>query len=370
MEHIKCIFNKTGLFMKVKTFYQFSIVTLLFSSFSTVCLLAQPRNADSLNKSFRLFDDEKILEISLRFDLTTYFRTKPRDSYLGANITIHLDPKDSISRDIRLKTRGIFRNRYCTFAPIELNIKKAKFGYSDLNKISKLKLVPQCSAGKEKEDYVLREYLAYKLFNVLTDTSFRVRLLSINYIDTQKKRKPLRQYGFFIEPLEMVASRTHCIQVKSRTINQKDIVARIMDRVALFNYMIGNYDWSVPGQHNIAVIKSLNFEPNGLGIAIPHDFDWTGLVNPTYAVPTEEIGTENVRERLFEGVCRSKEVYNKELSLFLEKKDEFYRVINEFPYLNERVKKDITGYLDGFFKQLAGNRDIILYNLINTCKKF
>src|SRR5664279_4797160 len=72
MEHIKCIFNKTGLFMKVKTFYQFSILTLLFSSFSTVCLLAQPPNADSLNKSFRLFDDEKILEISLRFDLTTY----------------------------------------------------------------------------------------------------------------------------------------------------------------------------------------------------------------------------------------------------------------------------------------------------------
>lgn len=356
--------------MKKKIFFQVSIVILLFSLFRTGCLLAQSANADSLTKSFRLFEDDKIVEISLQFDLTAYFRTKPQDSYLDANLTINSGQKDSVSRDIKLKTRGIFRNKYCTFAPIELNIKNAKFGYSDLNKISKLKLVPQCSAGKDKEDYVLREYLAYKLFNVMTDTSFRVRLLSINYIDSQKKRKPIHQYGFFIEPTEMLAKRTNCSQVKVLTINQKSIVARIMDRVALFNFMIGNYDWSVPGQHNIAVLKSNNPDPYGLGIAIPHDFDWTGLVNPTYAVPTEEIGTENVRERIFFGICRSKEVYNMELDQFLLKKDEFYSVINEFPYLNERVKKDITGYLDGFFNQLAGKRDIILYNLLNTCKKF
>jgi hypothetical protein len=356
--------------MKKKVFIQGFILSVLISLyFSPYTLLAQPAKPDS-TKSFRLFEDDKIVEISLRFDLSTYFRTKPKDSYLTANLTIHLDQKDSVSRDIRLKTRGIFRNKYCTFPPIELNIKKVNFGYSDLNKITKLKLVPQCSSGKEKEDYVLREYLAYKLFNVLTDTSFRVRLLSINYIDTQKKRKPLRQYGFFIEPLEMLTARTNCTPVKAHTLNQKDIVNRIMDRVALFNFMIGNYDWSVPGQHNIAVIKTLNLEPNGLGIAIPHDFDWTGLVNPPYAVPTEEIGIENVRERRFEGVCRSKEVYNMELDQFLMKKEEFYRVINEFPYIDQRGKKDMITYLDGFFNQVAGRKENILYNLLNMCKKF
>jgi len=356
--------------MKKKVFFQVFILHLLILlCFNTYSLLAQPVKPDS-TKSFRLFEDDKMVEISLRFDLTTYFRTKPQDSYLNANLTIYFDQKDSVSRDIKLKTRGIFRNKYCTFPPIELNIKKANFGYSDLNKISKLKLVPQCSSGKDKEDYVLREYLAYKLFNVLTDTSFRVRLLSINYIDTQKKRKPLHQYGFFIEPVDMVTARTNTLQVKLKTLNQKDIVAKIMDRVSLFNYMIGNYDWSVPGQHNIIVLKTLNVDPYGLGIAIPHDFDWTGLVNPTYAVPTEEMGTDNVRERIFVGICRSKEIYDKELGLLLEKKVAFYNVINDFPYLDQRVKKDITSYLDSFFNQVAGRRDIVLYNLLNTCKKF
>jgi hypothetical protein len=256
------------------------------------------------------------------------------------------------------------------FAPIELNFKKAKFGYSDLNKISKLKMVPQCSSGKDKEDYILREYLAYKLFSVLTDTSFRVRLINVNYIDTEKKRKPLKQFAFFIEPVEMLTARTNCIQIKSTTLNQKSIVPGIMDRLAIFNFMIGNYDWSVPGQHNVQIIKSLNIDPYGLGIAIPHDFDWTGLVNAAYAIPAENVGTENVRERLFVGVCRKKEVFERDLDLFLAKKDDFYKVINDFPYITQKVKKDLISYLDGFFNQIDGRRDVILYNLMNSCKNF
>jgi len=358
--------------MEKKIFLKAAVVSLLILlfPFRSISLQAQASVADSSKKSFRLFENENLLEISLSFDLTAYFRTKPKENYLKANITFSPGKTDSLSRDISLRTRGVFRNRYCMFAPIELNFKKAKFGYSDLDKISKLKLVPQCSSGKDKEDYVLREYIAYKLFNILTDTSFRVRLLKINYMDSEKKKKPVVQYGFFIEPADMVTSRTNCIRVRTKALNQKSIVPKIMDRLAIFNFMIGNYDWSVPGQHNILVIKTLNFDPYGLGIAIPYDFDWTGVVNASYAVPAENVGTDNVRERKFEGVCRSKEVFQKDLDLFSGKKAEFYRVINEFPYVNNQVKKDITGYLNGFFDQLEGKRDIILYNLMNSCKDF
>ena len=358
--------------MKKKIFFPVSLVIFIIALFigQNNHLLAQTATSDSTKKSFRLFEDDKILEISLQFDLSTYFRSKPQKEYLKTNFTIHVSETDSIYKEIRLRTRGIFRNKYCMFAPIELNFKKVDFGYSDLNKISKLKLVPQCGPGKDKEDYVLREYLAYKLFNVLTDTSFRVRLLTVNYLDIKKDKKPVKQYGIFIEPVDMLTARLHCLQIKSAALNQKSIVPRIMDRLAIFNFMIGNYDWSVPGQHNVQVLKSLDFDPTGLGIAIPYDFDWTGIVNATYAVPTEEVGTENVRERKFLGICRTKEVFASELDIFLSKKDEFYKVINDCPYVNQKVKKDITGYLDGFFDQLSGRKDLMLYNLVNTCKNF
>jgi hypothetical protein len=82
------------------------------------------------------------------------------------------------------------------------------------------------------------------------------------------------------------------------------------------------------------------------------------------------VGLENVRERIFEGKCRSKEVYLKDLERFSGKKDEFYRVVNESPYLDQKEKKDMTGYLDGFFNQLAGSKDMLVNTLINSCKRF
>jgi hypothetical protein len=357
--------------MGLRIIFRYYFVFFLFSFlvFRSNTILAQTSVPDSSVKNFRLFEEDDIVEITLRFDLSTYFRTKPQEEYLKANITFNLSKTDSISNNIRLKTRGVFRNQYCTFPPIELNFKKADFGYTDLNRISKLKLVVQCSSGKDKEEYILREYLTYKLFNVLTDTSFRVRLLTVNYIDTKKDRKPFKQYGFFIEPVDMITSRTNSYQVKSMTLTQKSIAPAVMDRLAIFNYMIGNYDWSIPGQHNILVLNIPGIDPYGRFIAIPHDFDWTGVVNATYAIPAEAVGTEHVRERIFTGVCRRKEVFQQDLELFLKKKQDFYKVINDFPYLNQRSKKDITGYLDEFFDQLEGKRELILYNFMNSCKK-
>ncbi|MCX6302488.1 MAG: hypothetical protein NTW82_09920 [Bacteroidia bacterium] len=326
-------------------------------------------NTDTIYKSFRLFEDDDLLEITLRFDLSTYFRTRPKKEYLPANITFHTGETDSISRDIKLRTRGVFRNSFCFFPPIELNLKKTDFGYTDLDSIDKIKLVTECRSGKIYEEYILREYLAYKLYSVLTDTSFRVRLLAINFIDTEKKRKPIRHYGIFIEPVEMLADRTNTFQVKTPNLTQKNIIPRIMDRMAIFNYMIGNYDWSIPGQHNVKVLKPSIFDPTGLAIAVPYDFDWTGLVDPSYAIPVEETGLESVRERLFTGICRRREVFLKDLETFSLKKEEFYRVINEFPYLNKSLKKETMTYLDGFFDQLAA-RNIVIEDLMNSCKNF
>jgi hypothetical protein len=323
--------------------------------------------SDDTKENFGLFEGEEPVNISLRFDLMSYIRTKPKNEYLKANITFHFSATDSISDDIRLRTRGEFRNQYCYFAPIELNFKKADFGYKDLNKIDKIKLVPECNSSNSFENYLLREYLIYKLFNVLTDTSFRVRLLKINYIDSENKRKPISQYGFFIEPVEKLAARTNFIQLKSRNLNQKHIVPTIMDRLAIFNYMIGNYDWSIPGQHNVKIFRPVAYDTSLVATAIPYDFDWSGMVNPLYAVPAENVGIESVRDRVFAGICRSKEVYTKDLEMFLEKKEEFYRIINEFAYLNQREKKDIIGYLDGFYRSIEG-RMSIMNILLNTCK--
>ncbi len=334
------------------------------------CASGQEPVANYLKQgSFGLFENEEVLEITLRFDVTTYLRKKPIEEFLKADLIINPGKPDSISKKIRLKTRGEFRRRYCGMAPIELNFKKVDFGYSDLDSIDKLKLVTQCSFGLNDESYLLKEYLVYKLFNAVTDTSFRVRLLRVNYIDNVRGRKPMSQWGIFIEPVEMLAERTNTIQVKTATLNQKHINPFIMDRMALFNYMAGNYDWSIPGQHNVKVFKPVS-TMGQFGIAIPYDFDWTGIVNASYALPVEETGLKSVRDRLYLGICRSPQVFERQLNLLNSKKDEFYGIINEFPHLKPREKQDITGYLDTFFDQLKGNHNNIISAIRNSCKNF
>ena len=316
---------------------------------------------------FGLFTRDDILELSLRFDITQYKRKKPKDEYLDAVLTYHISKTDSINKNIRLKSRGQFRNGYCDFPPIALNFKKTEFKMGDLNKLEKMKLVTHCQSGNE--DIVFKEYLIYKLYNVLTDSSFRVRLLKINYINTFKQSKPIRSYAFFIEPLDLLAERTNSVPVEVLTLSQKNIVPEMMDRMAIFNYMIGNTDWSVPGQHNCKVLASLRTDRSDLGMIVPYDFDYSGLVNATYAVPAEGLGIESVRQRIYLGTCRSEEVYLNTLKEFANKKESFYKVVREFPYLDERTKKDMVRYLDEFYSGFDKKTSIV-YNLLNQCKNF
>jgi len=199
---------------------------------------------DTLNQDFGLFKNDDILNLSLRFDITHYTRSKPKEKYINAVLIYHISDRDSINKEVRLKSRGEMRNGYCDFPPIRLNFKNNDSKYSDIKKIDKIKLVTHCEYGNEEN--LFKEYLIYKLFNVLTDTSFRVRLVKIEYINTFKKSKPINTYAFFIEPIEMLGARTNSIEVTSINLTQKHIYPEMMDRLAIFNYMIGNTDWSVP----------------------------------------------------------------------------------------------------------------------------
>jgi hypothetical protein len=314
---------------------------------------------------FGLFTNEDILELDFRFDITHYTRKKPKDEYLKALLTYHINDKDSVNREIRLKSRGEFRNGYCAFPPVVVNFKKSDFKKEDLKQIEKMKMVTHCQSGNE--DNLLKEFLIYKLYNVLTDSSFRVRLLKINYINTYKKSKPIITYGFFIEPVSTLTERIKCMQVQAINLTQKNIQPEYMDRVAIFNYMIGNTDWSVPNQHNIKIFTVPGSATPELGMVIPYDFDYSGFVDAHYAVPADGLKISSVRERIYLGVCREPEYYSSAIREFADKKEDFYRVIREFRYLDDRTKKGIIKYLDEFYSGFDKQNSIIS-DFLRECK--
>jgi len=349
---------------------QFSLL-LFLSVFVTLQIFGQNDStdtkyaaADTIKGDFGLFTKDELLKISLRFNMTEYTRKRSKEDYLKATLTYHINDKDSINREIRLKSRGEFRNGFCDFPPIRLNFKNAGFKKDDLKDIEAIKLVTHCKYGNEEN--LMKEYLCYKLFNVLTDLSFRARLLQIDYINTYKNKKPLRSYGFLIEPLGLLTERTHSVEVESLKLGQKSMTHETMNRMAIFNYMIGNTDWSVPNQHNCKIISPLKSETPGLGVIVPYDFDYSGLVNAEYAVPSDKLSIKTVTERVYIGLCRSEEEILHALKEFVDKKEQFYKVINDFPYLSERTKKEMTRYLDQFYSEIDKNNTIV-FNFKKNC---
>ena len=299
-----------------------------------------------------LFGSEDILEVFLRLDLAAFLKKTDRNQSFDGTMTIHFSETDSIDKKVTVKYRGENRYQTCRFPPMRIVFKKPLYEDSDSGRIKSMKLVNQCQSGASYEDYIIRECLVYKLYNVVTDTSFRVRLLKINFIDSEEKKKSMVQYGIFIEPEGLLTSRTNTTEIKSKSLSQRHMFPAMIDRVAIFNYMVSNWDWSVAGQHNVLVLKSMNIGAEELGIPVPFDFDLTGVVNAEYSIPLPETGIETNRDRKFTGICRTREDYRKDLMMFLDRKEEFYAVVNNYPYLNKTAKKDITAFLDQFFDQL------------------
>jgi hypothetical protein len=322
---------------------------------------------DDVSKSLRLFEKDDLLELSLRFDITAFKRNKSKEEYLPAILTLYLNKTDSINKDIKIRARGQTRRTICSFPPIRLNFKKSESPNDEFKNIDKLKLVTHCEPGHQI--YTLKEYLIYKLYNVLTDYSYRVRLARINYINTGKKSKPDIEYAYFIEPADVLGKRVNCTEVKTANLTQKNIRPEMMDRMAIFNYFIGNTDWSVPIKHNVTILAQSFPENPNLAAIVPYDFDYSGLINADYAVPYVGLGLKSVLERRYLGICRSQEVFMRELKEFSDKKKEMIKVINDFPYLNAKTKKEMIMYLEGFFRDFD-KHNIIVYKLLNECLDF
>lgn len=331
----------------------------------------EKQKKDGPKRILKLFESDEPLEITLEFDQKHFLEKTAKTETFDGTFKVRFSETDSMDRKITLKYRGESRYERCGYPPLEINFKKPVYLDSDSGGIKKIKLVHQCQRGSVHEEYIKREYLVYKLYNVLTDTSFRVRLLKINYIDSKGVKKPVTSFGFFIEPKSLLAQRTNNVVIKSTNLTQRDMIPAAIDRIAIFNYMVSNWDWSVPGQHNVDILKSMAFDGSGLGMPVPFDFDLTGVVNADYAIPPPEMGVESNRIRVFSGICRSREVYQKELMMFLSRKDEFYSLINNYPYLGNASKKDIINFLDQFFVQLEKPRslDSLIDLFSEKCKK-
>jgi hypothetical protein len=321
---------------------------------------------DTIAIGVDIFAEEEPASITLIYDIRYFLRNKHKDEYIKARMIYHLNNTIDIEHEIRLKARGKNRYENCPFPPIWINISKADFKNRQLEGIKKIKMVTHCARSQANFNYIFKEYLLYKMYSLLTPYSFRVRLIKVKYIDTGRKNKEYDAWGFFIEPEDLLADRLDAYPLKKDNIGLNQTDPGLTDIMAVFQYLIGNADYSITGRQNVKLLILKDIE-NRNPIPVPYDFDYSGFVNANYAIPGDNLGITSVTQRYFLGPCRSEEAFKQIFSYFNEKSEEIYNLVESFEYLSEKEKNRAIEYLDEFFLN-AGNSGYIIKNIRSTCR--
>jgi hypothetical protein len=326
-------------------------LTFTFLLLLSVSIQAGSQKALSKIDKDLFFKDESVIQTIVELDLRQLTAKKMKTGIKYPAVFIaKLDSGSEIREPVTLEVRGNFRKSYCYLPPLKINFKNEAAPL--LSSLGSLKLVNTCNITKNNYEYLLKEFLVYKIYNCITEKSFRVRLMKINFIDNTGKRKPISEFGFLIEDVKDMAQRNACIERK-RDVSHTELTDRTqMTRVAMFEYMIGNLDWSVPVRHNIKLIVQKK-DSNALAIAVPYDFDYSGLVNTDYAIPPPDLGLEDVTTRNYRGFPRTMQELQQVADEFLHQKAAIYKLIKEFELLPASSRNEMIAYLDGFYNTIS-----------------
>lgn len=309
-----------------------------------------------------LFTSDKVLKLELRSDFSAIQidRAETPEEHDG-ELIYHSPDGKKIKFSVKVSARGNFRRspKNCNFPPLRINFKKSEVKNTIFDNQDKLKLVTPC----QFEEEVLEEYAIYKMYNLVTDTSFMVRLARITYFDTGKGKKVFERYSFFIEDKDHLAERIGAF-ADERIVPPNKLENRNFRYLPVFQYMIGQRDWFITTSHNIAILQ-----PNDTTLApyaVPYDFDFSGLVDAEYTRPEGASSSIASNRRVYLGACWSPGEFEEIFSFFRRLRPEFNSVINNMDLISKTGRNWMINYIDYFYKVIE-SKELIKQEFIDKC---
>lgn len=307
----------------------------------------QPEAPKDSTKQQGLFASDAVVEFTLTAPWPKILKDRGKETSTHLGQLRYAEGQETRLLPVKLTVRGNFRKSRanCTFPPLYVDVPKKQVRKTLFAKQNKMKLVTHCT----NEEYVVREYLVYKMYNLLTEASFRARLARVTYLDSAGRRDPETRWGVLLEDEDDLMKRNGSMATKLKQVPVARVDSASMATVAVFQYLIGNTDWSVPFRHNI---RLMNRPDQIYPIAIPYDFDHAGIVDANYAVPAAQLNLGSVRERLYRGLPYPTSVLEPVLRRFNELKPQFYALFQNDPRLSPAYVKRTVKFLDEFYETI------------------
>jgi hypothetical protein len=298
-----------------------------------------------------LFASDEILEIAIRVPLLELMRQAKDAPGVDGNLEL----ADGTSIPMTCNKYGISRLRECQLASLAMTVTEDDVFGTPFEGQRTLRLVTPCRLGGDFDRYTMLEYLVYRSYGVIAEPALRVRLVRVRFQESEKPSKDGARYAFFIEDIGEAAARSGGAWLDIQSQRISDLDAMQLTVMTLFQYMVGNTDWSaVKGRpddrccHNVAVFGE---ESGHLNTVVPFDFDQTGLVNPPYAAPPDpSLGIKRVTDRRYRGLCEHNHELPAAITLFNEKRPQLEALFrsDDLPYAKsrERALKYISDFYD------------------------
>ena len=333
-------------------------VTLICLAFAGLEFV-RPQSTDDLSSSPSepfVFDSTEPLGIRLSYISEELLKISNDSTYIGCELS-YLEGDEWKSLEAEIRIRGGFRRTYCFFTPLKLKVSQESSVGTPFEKDHKAKLVLPCLNSKKADDNLLKELMAYKIFEVLSPYHFKTRLLNVELKLVKKNKTDIHHLmGFMIQDDESFSRWNEAKEIERfmdyQALNEK---YRVIN--ALFQYMIGNTDFSAVYLHNEKL-----FYVNDMIVPVPYDFDMSGLVDASYAVVSqirnEVLPIEKVTKRLYRGFEANDVTLQKVRSRFLEKEKEVYAAIESLEsYFSDNKEYELARtYIEGFYDVLKDDK--------------
>lgn len=322
-------------------------------------------------RAIPMFSDDGVLAVRLEAPFSTLMRERSETEDLAGMLRYTDSAGKEQVFDVKLRARGRYRrdSDTCRFPPVRLNFKKGQLDGTEFDGLDKVKLVTHCQNLASYEQNVLDEYLAYRIFNLLTEYSFRVRLLHVDYVDKEAHDKSVTRYGFLIEDDDLLEKRIDMKRAELPRISSSQLMPSEAALVVVFQYLIANTDFSmVAGPkddiccHNIVLFDAGDDKL----LPIPYDFDFAGLVNARYATPNPRLKIRRVTTRLYRGHCAHNAQVPGALAQVMEAHERVVALVDAVPGMDDSTRKKARAYLEGFYREMAAP-DAAERRLIKEC---
>jgi hypothetical protein len=299
----------------------------------------------------RLFQSADALTFTLTANFNAVNKDRDENSTKRFPATLAVPGDKEKPVNATLGTRGHFRLRQtsCSFVPLRVEFDRPNATGTVFDGQKALKLVTHCRENKAYEQYVMREYLVYRIFNLLTPRSFRARLAKVTYMDSVSGKLLTTRYGMFLEDDDDVARRMDGRIAELFNASFKEVDAESQTLMFVFEYMIGSTDMSIIKLHNVRLVQ----DRARVLYPVPYDFDLSGLVDTSYALVDKRLGIATVRDRLYRGPCRTAAELEPALEKMRATRPEVLALYDSLPDLDPAYRRDAKKYLEEFYAVIA-----------------